>query len=266
MGGEVYAGRLLIAAVLSLGAHYVFASAVERLPRRDPPPRPRPLSVRLVDVPPPPPEQPPAPPTEAPAPVPEVPLVVPDPVAPPPEPARPRPKPRPKAPPKTRAADATPSDKAVTTEAPKGPTTEVPVFGVTMESNSTRGPVVPRGNTTDGAARPAEGPVRPLAGGGAPVAAHEVSKMPLPIGRCEGQSTPEAQAAGTEGVVVLDLVVGEDGRARDIEVVRGLPHGLNEAAVAALKGCRFRPGERSGQAVPVRIRAFKVRFVLDDDR
>ena len=63
--------------------------------------------------------------------------------------------------------------------------------------------------------------------------------------------------------MVLDLVVGADGRAKNIKVVAGLGHGLNEAAVAALKACRFTPGERSGVPVPVRIREFKIRFFLD---
>jgi hypothetical protein len=63
---------------------------------------------------------------------------------------------------------------------------------------------------------------------------------------------------------VLDLIVDEHGRARDIAVVDGLPHGLTEAAIAALAACRFSPGERDGQPVAVRIRGFKIRFVLQD--
>ena len=254
--------------VLSLGAHAALGWAMEQLPRRDPTP-PTQLTVRLV----PPPAAPPtaAPPTEPPPepikppeplpePPPEPPVVTPEPVKPPPTPKPPRPRPTK---PAARPADAAPSDRAVTVDTPKGPTTDVPVFGVTMESASGRGPAVPQGNTLDGPRGPS-GPTRPLAAG-APVAAHEVSKMPLPIGRCAGKSTEEARAAGVEGVVVLDLVVGEDGKAREITVVQGLPHGLSEAAVAALKGCRFSPGERNGQPVPVRIRAFKVRFINDTD-
>jgi TonB family protein len=87
--------------------------------------------------------------------------------------------------------------------------------------------------------------------------------MPLPRGRCAGQYTDEARSAAIEGVVVLDLVVDDRGRARDVSVVAGLPHGLTEAAVAALASCTFTPGERDGQPVAVRIRGFKIRFVLD---
>jgi len=87
--------------------------------------------------------------------------------------------------------------------------------------------------------------------------------MPLPQGRCAGQYTDAAREAGIEGVVVLDLIVDATGRAKDIEVVEGLDHGLTEAAIAALRACRFSPGEKDGAAVPVRVRGFKIRFVLD---
>ena len=68
----------------------------------------------------------------------------------------------------------------------------------------------------------------------------------------------EASAAGTEGTVVLDLIVDEKGHARDIHVVSGLAHGLTEAAIAAIKGCHFDPGEKDGKAVPVRVGASKI--------
>jgi protein TonB len=130
-----------------------------------------------------------------------------------------------------------------------------------MESTSQGGgPAVPVGNTTQPAPTANAGSaVKPLA---EPVAAYEVTKMPLPQGRCAGKYTDEAKQAGIEGVVVLDLVVSEDGRTRDIQVVSGLSHGLTEAAIAALRACQFDPGERNGAHVPVRIRGFKIRFVL----
>ena len=88
--------------------------------------------------------------------------------------------------------------------------------------------------------------------------------MPLPQGRCAGKYTDEAHAAAIEGVVVLDLIVDEHGRARDITVVEGLSHGLTEAPIAALKACTFTPGEKDGQPVPVRVRGFKIRFLMEE--
>ena len=49
--------------------------------------------------------------------------------------------------------------------------------------------------------------------------------------------------------------------------VRALPHGDDDprqAAITALKKCRFKPGTRNGKPVAVRLRSFKIRFFLDD--
>jgi protein TonB len=150
---------------------------------------------------------------------------------------------------------------------PPGPTSDEPVFGVSMESTSQggSGPAMPVGNTVrpqpkQGSAA-ARQDVKPLA---EPVAAYQATKMPLPQGSCSGKYNDEALAAGIEGTVVLDLVVGEDGRVRDVQVVQGIGHGLDQAALGALRACRFTPGEKDGQAVPVKIKGFKIRFVLPE--
>jgi len=145
-------------------------------------------------------------------------------------------------------------------------TTTTPVFGISMESTSSAGTGVamPVGNTLQTKpthAKVAAAEVKSLA---APVQAYEVTKMPLPVGQCTGKYTEEAKQAGLEGTVILDIVVGEDGVVRDIAVVQGLGQGLNEAAVRALKACRFTPGERDGKRVPVRVRRFKVHFALGE--
>jgi hypothetical protein len=135
---------------------------------------------------------------------------------------------------------------------------------VTMESTSQggTGPAMPVGNTMRAApAAPAGGPVKPLA---EPVAAAEVTKMPLPLRECPARYTEEARSAAVEGVVVLAAVIDEHGRAREITVVAGLPHGLTQSAIAELMRCPFSPGERSGQAVPVRLREIKFRFVMGE--
>jgi Gram-negative bacterial TonB protein C-terminal len=58
--------------------------------------------------------------------------------------------------------------------------------------------------------------------------------------------------------------VGADGRVREVHVVSGLGHGLTEAAIAAARACHFSPGEKDNLRVPVRIREFKIRFLLED--
>jgi protein TonB len=204
-----------------------------------------------------PPKEPPKPPE--PEPEPEKPI-----------PAPPKPDAKPDAKPRvahpmsvaTISKDAPPSDHAVVTDG-----TDEPVFGVSMESTSQQGgPAVAVGNTlTPGTpAAPAKQAAKPA--GPPTVAAYEATKLPLPQGRCFGTYTDEAKAAGIEGTVVLDLTVDEAGHAHDVTVVKGLEHGLSAAALTALKGCQFTPGEKDGKPVAVRVKGFKVTFALQDAR
>jgi hypothetical protein len=49
--------------------------------------------------------------------------------------------------------------------------------------------------------------------------------------------------------VLLDVQFNISGDARVLRMVRGLGHGLDETAVAAAQGIRFRPATRDGAAV-----------------
>lgn len=251
--------RLLIAAALSAIAHVGLSEVLETLPPRKVATHERKVEIRLVEPPAREPPREPAPePEPEPPPAPEPPPVV----KPEPKVVRTKPTPRPTVP---AVQGAVASDAPVPERAVVAPgATGTPVFGVTMESTSQAGsgPAMPVGNTANPSAGTA--PARTVAPLAAPVAAYEVTKMPLPQGRCSGKYTDAARAAALEGTVVLDLTVDEKGRARDIQVVEGLGHGLTEAAVAALAACRFSPGEKDGTPVPVRVRAFKIRFVLQD--
>jgi protein TonB len=226
----------------------ILVQALEELPPRPEPPKQARVEVRVVEAPPPPDPPPPPPEPIPPPPVPDPPRVK----------AKPTPRVAPAAPTPPVESPATPLDSTSTTADPNAK----PKFGVSMSSTSTAGKTeVPVGNTskpTPGTQTPGE--AKPLP----PAAAHEVTKMPLPQGRCAGKYTEAARAAGIEGVVVLDVIVDENGTTRDISVVDGLEHGLTEAAIAALRACRFTPGERSGQRVPVRVRGFKIRFLLGE--
>ena len=63
----------------------------------------------------------------------------------------------------------------------------------------------------------------------------------------------EARKAKYQGTLVLWLVVGTDGRARDIRVLRSLGMGLDEKAIAAVRVWKFEPGRRNGAAVAVQV-------------
>lgn len=250
----IFDRRILATVALSVAAHVAFARAMRRLPRRPDVPAARVVSIRVV-APPPPPEPPPEP---APAPTAPAPTPVPA------ERARSR-----RALPPTAAV--TPTKNEPPPEQPAAPpsaTPGAPVFGVSMESTSAVGggpvmpvgsPGAPRGPRAGGGDGPSDGG-KTNGEGAAPVPAYEVTRMPLPQRRCSGKYTDEAARAGVEGTVILDVVVGADGRVREVHVVKGLGHGLDEAAVAAMKACPFSPGRRGAEAVPVRLREFKVTF------
>jgi TonB family protein len=62
--------------------------------------------------------------------------------------------------------------------------------------------------------------------------------------------TEEARRLRLEGEVLLDVVFpASGGELRVIRVIRGLGHGLDEAAVRAAQQIRFKPARRDGQPV-----------------
>jgi len=63
----------------------------------------------------------------------------------------------------------------------------------------------------------------------------------------------EARKAKFQGTCVLWLIVGPDGRPRDIRVQRTLGLGLDEKAIEAVKTWRFDPARKDGQPVSVPI-------------
>ena len=63
----------------------------------------------------------------------------------------------------------------------------------------------------------------------------------------------EARKAKFQGTCVLWLVVGPDGKPRDIKVARNLGMGLDEKAIEAVKNWKFEPAMKDGKPVAVQI-------------
>jgi periplasmic protein TonB len=63
----------------------------------------------------------------------------------------------------------------------------------------------------------------------------------------------EARKAKYQGVVVLWVVVGPDGRVHDMRVQRSLGLGLDEKALEAVRRWKFDPARKDGQPVAVQI-------------
>ena len=78
----------------------------------------------------------------------------------------------------------------------------------------------------------------------------------------DAKYSEEARKAKFQGVVLLQLIVAADGRATNIEVVRGPGLGLEEQAVAAVKTWRFKPALGPNRVpVPTRV-SIEVQFRL----
>ena len=74
--------------------------------------------------------------------------------------------------------------------------------------------------------------------------------------------TEEARVRNLAGEVVLEIVVRRDGTVSDVKLVSGLPAGLNERAIAAVRQWRFSPATRLGRPVDVIVEVaveFKLR-------
>ena len=69
----------------------------------------------------------------------------------------------------------------------------------------------------------------------------EVTYKPNPV------YTQEARQLRLEGEVLLEVMFGASGQLHVNRVVRGLGHGLDEAAIAAATKMRFKPALRNGQ-------------------
>jgi periplasmic protein TonB len=65
--------------------------------------------------------------------------------------------------------------------------------------------------------------------------------------------TEEARNAKTQGTCILWLIVDDQGKPRDIRIVRGLGFGLDAQAVDAVKQWRFQPAMKDGHPVNVQI-------------
>jgi TonB family protein len=76
---------------------------------------------------------------------------------------------------------------------------------------------------------------------------------PRPIYDPDPEYSDAARRAKFQGSVLLWLVVGSNGRPRDIRVQRSLGMGLDEKALAAVSQWRFQPATLNGQPVAVQI-------------
>jgi len=78
---------------------------------------------------------------------------------------------------------------------------------------------------------------------GPPTSSVEITYKPNPV------YTDEARNLKLEGEVLLEVQFAANGQLHVNRVVRGLGHGLDEAAISAANKMRFKPAMRNGQAM-----------------
>ena len=101
----------------------------------------------------------------------------------------------------------------------------------------------------DGAPPRPVGPARPLSGGAPDPDAFVATDEPAePVYTVKAEYPELARQAGVQGTVVVQALVGTDGRVRDTRIVRSIPV-FNGAAQDAVRQWRFKPAAAGG--VPV---------------
>jgi protein TonB len=91
---------------------------------------------------------------------------------------------------------------------------------------------------------PVQGLVEPLRVMG------EVSRPEI-IGQVKPQYTAEAKEKRVSGTAILESVIDREGCIRSTRVLKGLPYGLDEVAMAAIRNWAFEPARLNGEPVKV---------------
>ncbi len=113
------------------------------------------------------------------------------------------------------------------------------------------------GSGSGGGVGSGEGPgVGPGRGGGIGGGVFHVGggvSAPKVLYQPDPEYSEEARKAKFQGTCVLSLIVGPDGRPRDVHVARSLGLGLDEKAIEAVKNWKFEPAVKDGKPVAVAI-------------
>ena len=76
-----------------------------------------------------------------------------------------------------------------------------------------------------------------------------MTRKALIVAKPEPGFTEEARKNNVTGVVRLRAILSSGGAVTNISVVKGLPDGLTEKAIAAARNIRFQPAQKDGRTV-----------------
>lgn len=151
--------------------------------------------------------------------------------------------------------------------APPPEPTQVPkkVFGLsktTLQGESNSSVSVKAGNTI--AKEVDQEKINPEDAVALPIPTEEylVTQMPRLKSEIRIPYPAEARSKNIEGIVVMDILIDENGKVRSAKLIEGPGFGLNEAALKAIYQFEFSPAAIDKKPVTVQIR-YSYRFVLN---
>ncbi len=74
---------------------------------------------------------------------------------------------------------------------------------------------------------------------------------PVPLHPIQPRYTEMARRAGMQGMVIVEAVIDEKGNATQVHILRGLPMGLDRAAMEAIQQTQFKPAMMGTRPVKV---------------
>lgn len=89
-------------------------------------------------------------------------------------------------------------------------------------------------------------------------------KAPIIVRRFDPEYTETARKGRVSGIVIVEAIIDRHGNVDRVKVVKGLPLGLSDSAVQAVKKWKFKPGTLAGQPIDV-IFNLTVNFELGGD-
>jgi protein TonB len=86
-------------------------------------------------------------------------------------------------------------------------------------------------------------------------------QAPVLLADMQPRYTEIARKSRIQGMVILQTIIDREGRITNVKVLKGLPMGLTDAAVAAVEQRRYEPATLNGRPVAV-ILTLTVNFQL----
>ena len=89
---------------------------------------------------------------------------------------------------------------------------------------------------------------------------------PPDVGGLEFDYPDAARKNGVEGTVKVSLILGEDGKVRDVKIHNDLGHGTNDAINAGLQKFVFKPAKFNGTPAPMKMTvSYVISLVYDEN-